>query len=363
MKKQAVQRILKVKPYQPGKPIAELKREAGLRQAVKLASNENPFGPSPRVLKAVMAAAKNINRYPDDGCYYLREILAKRLGLKNNQLIFGNGSDEIIIMTIRAFVNPGDEVVISHPSFAVYTIGSKAAGAVLKVVPMKSFRHDLASMARAVTSKTKIIFIDNPGNPSGGFVSEKELRNFLTAIPKNVVVFLDEAYYEYGVMQKDYPHSLSYLKRYPNIIIARTFSKMYGLAGLRVGYGIARPAVVDILNRVREPFNVNSPAQQAAVACLKDEAYYKKALKILEEQREYLYAEFRKMGLDFVPSATNFVLVDLARAGTKTVQALLRKGVIVRDMTPWGLKTFIRVTIGLPAENRKCIKVLKKELS
>lgn len=362
MKKKAVQRILDVKPYQPGKPIDEVQRELGLRQVVKLASNENPFGPSPRVLKAIVKAAQDINRYPDGGCFYLRSVLAKRLGVKKDQLIFGNGSDEVIIMALRAFVALGDEVIVSHPSFAVYAIGSKIIGAKVKVIPMKDFRHDLNVMAKAVTKKTKLIFIDNPGNPSGGFVTKEEVRVFLKKVPKNTIVFLDEAYYEYAVKRKDYPRSISWLKQYPNLIIARTFSKMYGLAGLRIGYGIAGPEVVDILNRVREPFNVNSIAQEAARACLKDKAYYQKALKVLEKERKYLYKEIKALGLNYIPSATNFILVDVGKPGKKIVQALLKKGIIVRDMTAWGLATFIRITIGLPIENQKCVRVLKNIL-
>ena len=363
MKKRAIQRILNVKPYQPGKPIDEVKRELGVKQVVKLASNENPFGPSPKVLKAIAKAAQDINRYPDGGCFYLRSVLAKRLGVKKDQLIFGNGSDENIIMALRAFVNPSDEVIVSHPSFAVYAIGSKIVGAKLKVIPMKNFRHDLSAMAKAITKKTKIIFIDNPGNPSGGFVTSKEVREFLKKVPKDIVVFFDEAYYEYAIKKKNYPRSITLLKQYPNVVIARTFSKMYGLAGLRVGYAIARTEMVDILNRVREPFNVNSIAQEAAIACLQDKAYYDKALKVLEDQRRYFYKEFKLLGLNFVPSATNFILVDLARTSKPIAQALLKKGVIVRDMTPWGLKTFIRITIGLPKENQKCIRALKSILN
>lgn len=359
MKKSAVQRLLNVTSYQPGKPIDEVKRELGLEHVVKLASNENPFGPSPKVLKAIMKAARDINRYPDGGCFYLRSALAKRLGVKKDQLIFGNGSDELIIMALRAFVEPGDEVVVSHPSFAVYSIGAQAVGATLNVVPMKDFGHDLAAMARAVNKKTKVIFVDNPGNPSGGFVTRSALRAFLDKVPRNTVVFLDEAYYEYACAKKNYPRSLPWLKQYPNLIIARTFSKMYGLAGLRVGYAVAREDVVDILNRVREPFNVNTVAQEAAVACLEDKAYYEKALCVLEDQRRFFYQTFEVLGLSYVPSATNFILVDVARASKTIAQALLEKGVIVRDMTAWGLKTFIRITIGLPKENEKCVKALK----
>jgi histidinol-phosphate aminotransferase len=362
MKKQAIQRILTVKPYQPGRPIDEVKREKGLKKVIKLASNENPFGPSPKVLKAIMKAAEDVNRYPDGGCYYLRSAVAKHLGVNGDQLIFGNGSDEVIVLAIHAFVEPGDGVIVSHPSFAVYAIGAKLAGADLKVIPMVDFRHDLKSMAAAVTQKTKLIFIDNPGNPSGGFVTAKELQEFLKNVPKDVVVFLDEAYYEYGRMESEYPDSLPWLDKYPNLIIARTFSKAYALAGLRVGYAVANPEMIDILNRVREPFNVNSIAQAAAVSALKDLPYYKRSLTVVQTGRVYLYEQIKKLGLTFVPSATNFILIDLGMESKTVADSLMAKGVIVRDMTPWGLKTFIRITIGLPEENQQCIKVLKKIL-
>ncbi len=358
MKTRAVQRIFDVKPYQPGRPIDEVKRELGLKRVIKLASNENPFGPSPKVVKAIAQAALDVHRYPDGGCHYLRSAVAAHLGVRGNQLIFGNGSDEIIIMALRAFIEPGDEVIVSHPSFAVYSIGSRILGAALKVIPMVDFRHDVTAMAQAVTKKTKIIFIDNPGNPSGGFVTKSELQRFLKSIPKDVVVFLDEAYYEYACHEKDYPQSLPWIGRYPNLIIARTFSKAYALAGLRLGYAVADVQMIDVLDRVREPFNVNAIAQAAAIAALKDSVYYRKGMAMVEQERGYLYEHIRAMGLTLIPSATNFILIDLMRESKKISDALLAKGVIIRDMTPWGLNTFIRVTIGTPEENKKFIRAL-----
>ncbi|HRZ40226.1 MAG TPA: aminotransferase class I/II-fold pyridoxal phosphate-dependent enzyme, partial [Candidatus Omnitrophota bacterium] len=239
MKKQAVQRLLSLAPYQPGRPIDEVKRELGLRSVIKLASNESPFGPSPRVLKAIEKAALDVNRYPDGGCFYLRQEVSKQLSVKAGQLVFGNGSDELIILALRSFVNPGDEILVSDPSFMVYSIGGKAVGAKVRVVPMKDFHHDLKALAAAVTENTKIIFLDNPGNPAGTYITDQALRDFLTKIPSRVVVFLDEAYYEYACLQKDYPCSLSWISQYPNVIVARTFSKIYALAGLRVGYALA----------------------------------------------------------------------------------------------------------------------------
>lgn len=361
MKHRAVQRILDVKPYQPGRPIDEVKRDLGLSEVIKLASNENPFPPSPRVVQAIVDGIKDINRYPDGGCYYLRQVLAAHLGVNGAQLIFGNGSDEVIIMAIRAFVEPGDGIIVSHPSFAVYTIGAKIAGAQLTVVPMNSFRHDLTAVAGAVTERTKIIFLDNPGNPSGSFITERELRMFLNSVSRDVMVFLDEAYYEYGCRKPGYPQSIALLEDYPNLVIARTFSKMYGLAGLRIGYGIAATPMIEILDRVREPFNVNSLAQQAAIACLEDQEFYDKTLAVIDEEREKMGLDLDRLGLTVVPSATNFILADAHRPAAGLSEALQRRGVIVRDMTAWGLETFIRITIGRPEENQMCLSALREE--
>ncbi len=359
MKKQAIQRLLSLTPYQPGKPIDEVKRELGLKKVIKLASNESPFAPSPKVLAAIGKAALEVNRYPDGGCFYLRKELSQRLSVKGSQLIFGNGSDELIILALRAFVNPDDEILVSDPSFMVYSIGGKAVGAKVGVIPMKDFQHDLNALLAAVNSKTKIIFLDNPGNPAGSYINDSDLRAFLANVPKRVLVFLDEAYYEYASFKKDYPRALSWFSEYPNVIIARTFSKLYALAGLRIGYAIASEEVIDILNRVREPFNVNSLAQAAAVAALKDRAYYRKRAQDFRGQRDYLSGECANLGLRVVPGVTNFILIDLEGAAIPVAQALLKKGVIVRDMTAWGLKNFIRVTIGTEAENQYFMKVFR----
>lgn len=362
MKRQAIQRLLSLTPYQPGKPIDDVKRELGLKKVIKLASNESPLPPSPKVLKAIEKAALEVNRYPDGGCFYLRQELSKRLSVQGNQLIFGNGSDEIIIMALRAFVNPDDEILVSDPSFMVYSIGGKAVGAKVSVIPMKNFQHDLDAIASAVNEKTKMIFLDNPGNPSGTYISDEALRVFLNNLPKRVVVFLDEAYYEYASFKKDFPCSLSWFAQYPNVIIARTFSKIYGLAGLRVGYAIANEEMIDILNRVREPFNVNSLAQAAAVAALKDEAYYQKRLREFRRDRDLVSKKCEDLGVRVIPGVTNFVLLDMGTPGGPVAQALLKKGLIVRDMTVWGLKNFIRVTIGTKAENKSFIQAFKSIL-
>lgn len=361
MKNVVKKTILSVKPYVPGKPIEEVKRELGLRDVIKLASNENPYGPSPKVLKAIMQEAKSINRYPDGDCYLLRKALAAKHRISERQLIFGNGSDEVIILAIRAFAGKGDEVVVAKPSFLIYSIASRIAGAKVKSVALKNFRYDLDAMKKAVTRKTKIIFLGNPDNPSGMYFTEKQIRNFLKGLRRDILVFIDEAYFEY-VNNRDYVDSLKLLKSHKNVIITRTFSKMYGLAGLRIGYGIASIELIDLLNRIREPFNVNSLAQVAALAVLKDRVYYRGIARKVNEQRQYLQRKFKKINLDFIPSYTNFILVKTENAAKRVSNKLLKKGIIVRDMSVWGLKDYIRITIGTAQENKRLIKTLEEIL-
>lgn len=361
MKRFAKQEIFNIQPYIPGKPIEEVKRELGLRNVIKLASNENPYPPSPKVLKSLAQAATELNRYPDGDCFYLRQELAKRLKVKPEQLIFGNGSDEIIVLAARAFAGKGDEVLIAKPSFLVYSIASRLQGATLKEIPLNGFRYDLAAMKKAVTQKTRIIFLGNPDNPAGTYLSHKDITDFLKGLSRDVLVFIDEAYFEY-VQAKDYADSLSFLKKHKNVIVTRTFSKMYGLAGLRIGYGVANVELIEILNRLREPFNVNSLAQAGALACLKDQTYYKDVARKVEEQRRYLYQSLEKIGCDFEESCTNFILVNTGTGSSAVARKLMEQGVIVRDMAVWGLKTYIRVTIGTAPENKRFMKVLSKVL-
>ena len=349
--------IYKIKPYIPGKPMDEVKREMGLKSVIKLASNENPYPPSPKVLAAIAGAAREINRYPDGGCFLLRRTLARKLNVDEDQLIFGNGSDEIIVLAVKAFAAKGDEIIIAKPSFLVYEIASTLSGARVHQVPLKDFHYDLEGMKAKVSRKTRIIFIGNPDNPAGTYITQAQAENFIRAVPKETLVFFDEAYFEY-VQAKDYPDTISLMKKYPNVMTTRTFSKIYGLAGLRVGYGIAGREIIDILNRLREPFNVNSIAQAAAVAVLSDEAYYRKIAKDVNEQREYLYASFEKMGIAAEKSFTNFILLRMNADSTQVAQALLKKGVIIRDMAAWGLKGYIRVSIGSASENKRFIKSL-----
>jgi histidinol-phosphate aminotransferase len=351
--------ILDIKPYVPGRPIEEVKRELKLKSVIKLASNENPYAPSPKVIAAMTKAARDVNRYPDGGCFVLRRALAKHLRVDENQLIFGNGSDEIIVLAVKAFVGKGDEVIIAKPSFLIYEIASKIAGAKIIQVPLKSdFRYDLEAMKAKLTPRTKIVFIGNPDNPSGTFITLKQAEDLMKAASKDTLVFFDEAYFEY-VNAKDYPDSLKLMKKYPNLMTTRTFSKMYGLAGLRVGYGVASPTIIDILNRLREPFNINSIAQVAAVAALADQPYYRGIAKNVEIQRQYIYRSLTTLGLRFEESYTNFILIQVSNAA-RTAQALLKKGVIIRDMTGWGLSDYIRVSIGTAQENKRLIKCLEE---
>jgi len=344
MKHIANKSIFRIKPYVPGKPIEEVKRELGLKDVVKMASNENPYGPSPKVIKAITKAGRKINRYPDGDCFYLRKELAKKLKVRPSQMVFANGSDELIVLAVRAFVSKGDEVVIAKPSFLIYDIASRIGGAKIKEVPLKKFRYDLSAMKSAINKKTRIVFLGNPDNPAGTYLSQRNMAAFLYGLSKDVFIFIDEAYFEY-VTAKDYVNSIRLLRNYKNIIVTRTFSKMYGLAGLRIGYGIAHESIIDVFNRLREPFNVNSLAQEAALAVLKDQPYYNKIGSKIKKERSFLYRKFEELGLDFVESCTNFIMVKVDE-GKKVSAQLLKKGIIVRDMSFWGMNRYIRVTIG-----------------
>ncbi len=358
MKKPWKTQIDLITPYKPGKPIEEVKRELGLKDVVKLASNENPLGPSPKVIEAIAKAARDVNRYPDSGCYYLKKALSAKLGIPEERFVFGNGSDEIIVMTLNAFVDPNDEVVVADPTFLIYHIASMVKGAKVNAVPLKNYKYDLDAMLGAITARTRVIFIANPDNPTGSYVTRDELDAFIDRVSDDVLVFIDEAYYEFAT-GGDYPETLDLVNRPDrHIVIARTFSKAYSLAGLRVGYGITRPDVAEVLNKVREPFNVNSLGQAAAVAALEDEKYMKKAIELTHGEMERYYEAFNGLGLKYIPSKTNFILVDTGRDSSAVFKYLLERGVIVREMSAWGLQGFIRVNVGLARENDRFFKVL-----
>ena len=349
-----------VKNYQPGKPIEEVEREYGLKNAIKMASNENALGPSPKAVAAIRKNISKIHRYPDGGCFYLRNKLAKTLKVPTESLIFGNGSDELLVFAVRAFVGRGDEVIIADPTFLIYEIATQVEDGTIVKVPMKNFHYDLDGMKSRISDRTKIIFIANPDNPVGTYVSETALLKFLKSVPENIIVVLDEAYYEFAAVKKDYPDSIKFLDSFKNLIVARTFSKAYGLSGLRVGFAVVSPDIAAALNKVREPFNVNLLAQAAAVAALDDKAHLKKTLAMVAQGRQYLTSELKKIDIKVVETATNFILADLGRDAGGIYEKLLKKGVIVRPMGVWGLKNFIRVTIGKPLENKRFVEELKK---
>ena len=350
-----------VTPYTPGKPIEEVERELGIAKAIKLASNENPLGPSPKALAAIQKALPNLNRYPDSHSFYLVRKIAERMAVRPEEILVGNGSDELITLAARAFLDPGDEVIVADPTFLIYRIVAQLAQATLRIVPSKQFRYDLVGMRKAVTRRTKIVFIANPDNPTGTYVTKAEVEIFMSDLPEDVIVFFDEAYAEL-VDAPDYPDGRKYFQSRP-VIVTRTFSKAYGLSGLRVGYGIAQPELIQAMQKVREPFNVNSLAQVAAAAALDDAAHVEATRRLLREQKPILYRALEEAGFTAVPSATNFILFHVGPRAGELAQALLKRGIIVREMKGWNLPEYIRITVGLPEENRAFITVLKEELS
>jgi histidinol-phosphate aminotransferase len=355
----ANEHILGIAPYEPGKPIEELERELGIQWAIKLASNENPLSPSDRVQKAIAAALPNLNRYPDGSGFYLRHALAKRHNVAPEQIVLGNGSNELIELIVRGFLRPGEEAIIPHPSFVVYPMIVQAAGGIRVVITLKDYRLDLDAMARAVTPLTKLVFVANPNNPTGTIVTAAEVERFIAGLPPTVIVVFDEAYIEFA-MGPDFPDTLSSVRQGRKVFVLRTFSKASSLAGLRVGYGIAQADAMALLHRVRQPFNVNSLAQAAALAALEDDGHILECVRMNEAGRHFLYDEFTGLGLKYVTSRANFILVDVGRSAHEVYQRLLREGVIVRPMTSFGMETALRITVGTPEENRRLIKALRK---
>ena len=353
--------ILGIAPYEPGKPIEELERELGIHDAIKLASNENPLPPSERVQKAIAAALGDLNRYPDGSGFYLRQALAKKHGLTTDHVVLGNGSNELIELLVRAFLRPGDEAVVPHPSFVVYPMIVQASGGIRVMVMLKDYKLDLDAMARAITPMTKLVFIANPNNPTATMVTADEVEAFMHKVPERTIVVFDEAYIEFA-LGPDFPDSLAYVKQGRKVVVLRTFSKAASLAGLRVGYAVADPDAISLMNRIRQPFNVNSLAQAAALAALEDESHILECVRMIEAGRHYLYDEFKALGLKYVPARANFILVDVGRSAAEIYQKLLLQGVIVRPMTSFGMESALRVTVGTPEENRRLIKALKTVL-
>jgi histidinol-phosphate aminotransferase len=350
--------IRTISPYVPGKPIEELERELGISGSIKLASNENPLGPSPKAVMAIKKAVDGLNRYPDGSGFYLSQALARQLGVDLGQVLLGNGSNELIELAVRTFVQPGDEVVSADPSFVVYRMITQAASGTNVIVPCKDMTHDLDAMADAITPRTKIVFIANPNNPTGTMNTKSEMDRFLARVPDHVLVCVDEAYYEY-VTRAEYPDSIDFLREGKNVLALRTFSKIYGLAGLRIGYGITKPEVAEMMNKVRQPFNTNSPAQVGALAALSDRKHVEKSVTLNNEGKQLLYREFDRLGVTYVPTEANFLLFETRLDGKDLYAGLLKKGVIIR---PMGGKR-LRVTIGLPEENRRFIAELETLLT
>ena len=350
--------IASLVPYSPGKPIEELERELGIPRAIKLASNENPSGPSPKALTVLSEAAQTLNRYPDGGGHRLRGALAERWKVTPDHVILGNGSDEIIGLLTRAFLSPGDEAVMADQTFVIYKMEVSAAHGVPVMVPLKEWRHDLPAMADAVTARTRLLFVCNPNNPTGTMVRAAEVDTLMARVQEQVIVVFDEAYYEY-VCNRDFPDSLGFLKRNRNVVVLRTFSKIYGLAGLRIGYGLTTPEITDYLNRVRPPFNANSLAQRAALAALEDEEHVAQSRAMNQTEMTTVRSGLGALGLQPAPSEANFLYFDVGRDGREVFGALLREGVIVRHLEG----RMLRVTIGLPEENRRFLQALKKVLS
>ena len=346
--------IASLVPYVPGKPIEELQRELGLPRAIKLASNENPIGPSPRALAVLAETAPTLHRYPDGGAFRLRGALAERWKVTPDHVILGNGSDELLGLLARTFLSPGDEAVMAEHTFVIYKMEVKAAHGVVVEVPQKNWHHDLPAMADAITDRTRLLFICNPNNPTGTMATNTEVAALMARLPEHVVVVFDEAYYEY-VRHPEYPESLDYVKAGRHAIVLRTFSKIYGLAGLRIGYGVTTPEITNYLNRIRPPFNANSMAQRAALAALNDEAHVTASRALNHAEIDKMRTGLQRLGFEALPSETNFLYFDVGRDGREVFNALLREGIIVRHIEG----RMLRVTIGLPEENQLFLSALQ----
>ncbi|MCO6411242.1 MAG: histidinol-phosphate transaminase [Thiogranum sp.] len=356
-----------LKPYTPGKPLSELEREYGIRNAVKLASNENPLGPSARVLEAVKAQFADLARYPDGNGFELKAALARKLAVPAEYITLGNGSNDVLELVARAFLSPQSAAVFSAHAFAVYPIVTQAIGARANVAAAHDgsrgprFGHDLEAMLAAIDADTRVVFIANPNNPTGTWLTRSALADFLRNAPPEVIVVIDEAYFEY-VDEPDYPDAVEWVTDYPNLLVTRTFSKAYGLASLRVGYGVSQAGLADALNRVRQPFNVNSLAQAAALAALADDEHLRQSVEINHQGMKQLTQGLRALGLDYIASVGNFVAVDVGADTGAVYENLLREGVIVRPVDNYGMPGFLRISIGLEKENQRCLAALAKVL-
>ena len=358
----AVEGVQKLVPYKAGKPIEELERELGISNIVKLASNENPLGIGEKARAAIQSAIADLALYPDGSGFHLKNALAKKYAVSIEQITLGNGSNEILELVARAFLTPENEVIFSQHAFAVYPIVTQAVGAKAVVTPAINYGHDLVEMLDRVTAKTRVVFIANPNNPTGTLLKQEALEHFISMLPNHVICVLDEAYFEF-VSQIEAVDSVSWLQQFPNLIITRTFSKAYGLAGLRVGYSLSSVEIADLLNRVRQPFNNNSLALVAAEAALNDAEHVRATVENNALGMTQLINGFKELDLTWIPSAGNFVSVDLKQPGTPIYEKLLRKGVIVRPVDVYEIPTFLRISIGTPTENEKFLNALKEVLT
>ncbi len=365
MKKPEMRSCLEmIKPYVPGKPVEEVERELGLKNVIKMASNENPLGPSLLAVEAMRSNLKKMHIYPDGNCYYLKEALAEKLNVKTDRLIFGNGSDEILSFLALVYVNPGDEAVTVAPSFSEYDFVMRLVGGSPHPVPLvgPDFSYDFEAILEAVNEKTRLVFLCSPNNPTGTTVKKKDLDAFIERLPENVLLVLDQAYIEY-VEDADHPSGLDYVEQGKPVILLRTFSKLYGLAGLRIGYGIAPADIIRELNRVREPFNVNAMAQAGARAALADSYHLERSRNLVRESRKQFALGLAEMDLKAVPDQANFCFIDLKVDSREAFESLMKKGVIVRTGDIFGFPTYIRVTYGTAEQNEKFLSVLKEVLT
>lgn len=354
--------IERIKPYKPGKPIEEVIRELNLKgEVIKLASNENPLGTSPRAIKAMRQALKESWLYPDDNCFYLKNVLAKKFNVSSDEIIVGNGSVEILPLATLAYLNREDSAVVSEGAFIWYKIAVSIAGAQLIETPMKNYTHDLKAMADAIQKNTKLVFIANPNNPTGTIVTRKEVEEFFAKIPENILVVMDEAYREY-IDDPEFPDSFKIFKERKNILILRTFSKIYGLAGARLGYGIARKEIITNLMKLRISFNVNRISQIAGIAALDDDDFVKKTVVLNNAGKDFLYDAYKNLGLFYIPTHGNFIFVDFGRDSQTIFEALQKQGIITRTIKEYGFPNALRITIGTEKQNRRLIRILKKIL-
>jgi histidinol-phosphate aminotransferase len=354
--------VEKLRPYSPGKPIEEVQREFGLTDIIKLASNENPLGPSPKAVEAIREAAAEVRLYPDNDCYDLRRALARKLGVPAEQVLVGHGSDELIHNIGLGFVSPGDEVMMCEGPFSQWEFTAKVMEGTPVYVPLKEYRYDVEGMVARLSERTKLVFVGSPNNPTGTIMTKDEQAALVGALPESTILVMDEAYYEY-VDDAEYPDSLALVAEGRQVIVLRTFSKIYGLAGLRVGYGATTPELADAMGRVREPFNVTSVGQAAALASLEDGEQVERTRALNGKAKEYLYGEFERLGLGYAPSQANFVWVDVGRDCRPVFTELLRRGVIVRTGDVFGAPTHIRVTTGTEEQNERFVGALEEVLA